>query len=56
MVEHMDGRDQYQLDPGGAEPQIGPMYVTPHNIDERVENLSFTISEAIHMALFGGNG
>jgi len=32
------------------------MYVTPHNIDERVENLSFTISEAIHMALFGGNG
>ena len=43
MVEHM-------------EPQIGPMYVTPHNIDERVENLSFTISEAIHMALFGGNG
>ncbi|MFR9162861.1 MAG: GPR endopeptidase [Lachnospiraceae bacterium] len=56
MVEHMDGRDQYQLIREVLEPQIGPMYVTPHNIDERVENLSFTISEAIHMALFGGNG
>ena len=52
----MDGRDQYQLIREVLEPQIGPMYVTPHNIDERVENLSFTISEAIHMALFGGTG
>ena len=29
-----------------------PMYVTPHDIDERVEMLSYTISEAIHEALF----
>ena len=34
MVEHMDGRDQYQLIREVLEPQIGPMYVTPHNIDE----------------------
>ena len=53
MVEHMDGRDQYQLIREVLEPQIGPMYVTPNNIDELVENLSFTISEAIHMALCG---
>ncbi len=31
---------------------LGSMYVTPHNIDERVDMLSFTISEAIHEALF----
>ena len=35
-----------------SEPEFGPMYVTPHNIDERVEMLSYTISEAIHEALF----
>ena len=34
------------------EPDLGPMYVTPHDIDERVKILSFTISEAIHEALF----
>ena len=33
-------------------PDLGPMYVTPHDIDERVDFLSFTISEAIHEALF----
>ena len=35
-----------------SEPEIGPMFVTPYNIDERVEMLSYTISEAIHEALF----
>ena len=35
-----------------SEPETGPMYVTPHNIDERVEMLSYTISESIHEALF----
>ena len=34
------------------EPELGPMYVTPHDIDERVKVLSYTISEAIHEALF----
>ena len=37
---------------GAAELQIGPMFVTPHDIDERVKTLSYTISEAIHEALF----
>jgi len=35
-----------------TEPDCEPMYVTPHNIDERVNMLSYTISEAIHEALF----
>ena len=34
------------------EPEYGPMYVTPHDIDERVKTLSYTISEGIHEALF----
>lgn len=37
------------------EPELGPMYVTPHDMDERVKNLSYTISEAIHEALFVGD-
>ena len=51
-VETMKPDEQYQLIREILEPEFGPMYVTPHNIDERVENLSFTISEAIHEALF----
>lgn len=54
MVEDMDPEEQYELIREILEPKFGPMYVTPHDIDERVENLSFTISEAIHGALFQG--
>lgn len=53
-MEQMESEEQYELIREILEPQFGPMYVTPHNIDERVENLSFTISEAIHGALFQG--
>lgn len=51
-VEALEPEEQYELIREILEPQFGPMYVTPHNIDERVENLSYTISEAIHGALF----
>ena len=51
-MESMNPEDKYELIREILEPQFGPMYVTPHNIDERVENLSYTISEAIHEALF----
>lgn len=51
-MESMAPEEQYELIREILEPQFGPMYVTPHNIDERVEALSFTISEAIHSALF----
>lgn len=50
----MHSDEQYELIREILEPQFGPMYVTPYNIDERVEQLSFTISEAIHKALFTG--
>ena len=33
-------------------PDLGPMYVTPHDIDERVGFLSYMVSEAIHGVLF----
>ncbi len=51
-MENMDQEEQYELIREILEPQFGPMYVTPHNIDERVEDLSITISEAIQEALF----
>lgn len=51
-MEGLEPGEQYELIREILEPQFGPMYVTPHNIDERVETLSFTISEAIHGALF----
>ena len=34
------------------EPEFGPMFVTPQDIDERVRRLSFTVSEGIHQALY----
>ena len=35
-----------------SEAAFGPMYVAPPDIDGRVDMLSYTISEAIHEALF----
>ena len=34
------------------EPEFGPLYVTPPDIDQSVKQLSFTISEGIHQAVF----
>ena len=35
------------------EPEFGPLYVTPPDIDETVKQLSYTISEGIHLAFMG---
>ena len=43
---------QYRLITELLEPEFGSLYVTPPDIDERVRQLSFTISEGIHRALF----
>lgn len=51
-VETRSAEEQYMLIREVLEPEFGPMYVTPYDIDERVKNLSYTISEAIHEALF----
>ncbi len=52
MEETLRSEEQYALIRELLEPRFGPMYVTPHDIDERVEMLSYTVSEAIHEALF----
>lgn len=51
-IEKLDPESQYQLIRELLEPEFGPLYVTPQDIDERVRQLSFTISEAIHKALY----
>ena len=51
-MEILQVEEAYELVRELLKPNLGPMYVTPHDIDERVDFLSFTISEAIHEALF----
>lgn len=45
--------EQYDLIRELLEPEFGPLYVTPPDIDETVKELSFTISEGIHLAFLG---
>lgn len=52
FVEEMDSKEQYDLIRELLEPEFGPLYVTPPDIDETVTQLSFTISEGIHQAFF----
>ena len=51
-LKELNREEQYQLLSELLEADFGPMYVTPYDMDERVKVLSFTISEAIHGALF----
>lgn len=55
-VEAMEPEKQYQLIREILEPRLGPMYVTPHDIDFRVELLSRVISEGIQKAVFALSG
>ena len=55
-IEELDPESQYELIRELMEPEFGPMFVTPQDIDERVKRLSFTVSEGIHRALFRENG
>ena len=52
-IEDMGPEEQYQLIRELLEPEFGPLYVTPPDIDQSVKQLSFTISEGIHQAVFG---
>lgn len=45
--------EKYQLIRELIEPHIGTMFVTPKDIDETIKSLSFTISEALNIALHG---
>ncbi len=51
-MEKISSEEQYQLIRELLEPEFGPMFVTPQDIDERVRRLSFTVSEGIHQALY----
>ena len=51
-MEELDAESQYELIRELLEPEFGPMFVTPQDIDERVKRLSFTVSEGIHRALY----
>lgn len=52
FLGEMDPGEQYQLIRELLEPEFGPLYVTPPDIDQSVKQLSFTISEGIHRAVF----
>ena len=42
--------EQYALIRELLEPEFGPMFVTPPDIDERVEQLSKVIADAVELA------
>ena len=47
-VDGMELSERYQMVKELIEPRLGPMYVTPGNIDERVKLLGYIISEGIN--------
>ncbi len=49
-IRSMDMEEQYQLIQELLHPRLGPMFVTPKDIDAVVKRLSFTISEGMNMA------
>ena len=49
-LENLEDEEQYRLIRELLEPEFGPLYVTPPDIDETVKRISYTISEAIHQA------
>ena len=54
FMEQTSPEEQYDLIRELLEPEFGSLYVTPPDIDETVTQLSFTISEGIHLAFFEG--
>ena len=53
FVGSMSSDEQYDLIRELLEPEFGPLYVTPPDFDETVKQLSYTISEGIHLAFMG---
>lgn len=54
FLDQLDSDEQYRLICELLEPEFGQMYVTPPDIDQTIKAISYTISEAIHMAFLGG--
>ena len=44
---------RYQMVRDLVEPKLGPMIVTPKDVDDRVRRLSYVISEGLNIALLG---
>ena len=53
VLHGMDPDEKYTLVHQLLTPRFGPMFVTPKDIDETIQRVSFIISEGINMALFG---
>jgi len=51
-IQDLSPDEQYRLISELLEPEFGSLYVTPPNIDEMIGQLSFTISEGIHEAVY----
>lgn len=51
LMEEVDEAERYQMVKDLVEPKLGPMIVTPKDIDDRVRRLSFVISEGLNIAL-----
>lgn len=52
FMEQLNPDEQYQLIRELLEPEFGSLYVTPPDIDQTLKQLSYTISEGIHLAFY----
>ena len=52
-LEGVEEERRYQMVRELVEPKLGPMIVTPKDVDDRVRRLSFVISEGLNIALLG---
>ena len=53
VLHDMGPDEKYTLVHQLLTPHFGPMFVTPKDIDETIQRISFIISEGINIALFG---
>ena len=53
ILREMTEEEKYQFIRELLEPRFDPMFVTPKDVDDTIERLSYTISEGINLALHG---
>ena len=53
LLEGVEAEHRYQVVRELVESRLGPMIVTPKDVDDRVRRLSFVISEGLNIALLG---
>ncbi len=52
-MDEQSPTERHRMIRGLVEPSLGPMMVTPKDIDERIAQLSHTIAEGVNIALLG---